>query len=74
MITNEDITEADDIFDTEDFYNYVNMELSLDRHDDGPESAIINKRLKYKDGIPILIASDNPILDTSMYEVEYSGG
>ena len=74
MITNEDIPEADDIFDPEEFDNYVNMELALDRHDDGPEFARVNKRLKDKDGIPIGIAADNPILDTRMYEVEYADG
>ena len=68
------ILEADDIFDPEEFDNYVNMELALDRHDDGPEFAKANKRLKDKDGIPIGIAADNPILDTRMYKVEYAGG
>ena len=34
VITNEDIPEADNIFDPEEFYNYFNMELALDRHDD----------------------------------------
>ena len=48
VITNEDILEADDIFDPEEFDNYVNTELALDRHDDGPELARINKRLKKK--------------------------
>ena len=74
VITNEDILEADDIFDPEEFYNYVNMELALDRHDDGPEFARFKKRLKDKDGITIGIAADNPILDTRMYEVEYADG
>ena len=50
------------------------MELALDRHDDGPEFSRVNKRLKDKDGIPIGIAADNPILDTRMYEVEYADG
>ena len=50
------------------------MELALDRHDDGPEFARVNKRLKDKDGRPIVIAADNPILDTRMYEVEYADG
>ena len=66
MITNEDIAEADDIFDPEEFDNCVNMELALDRHDDRPGFARFNKRLKEKDGIPIGIAADNPILDTRM--------
>ena len=69
VITNEDILEADDIFDPEEFDNYVIMELALDRHDGGPEFARVNKTLKEKDSRPIGIAADNPILDTRMYKV-----
>ena len=43
MITNEDIPEAGDIFDPEEVDNYVNIELALDRHDDGPEFARVKK-------------------------------
>ena len=50
------------------------MELALDRHENGPEFARVNKRLKGKDGITIGIAADNKILDTRMYKVEYSDG
>ena len=50
------------------------MELALDSHDDGPEFSIFNKRSNDKYGRPIGIASDNPILDTRMYKVEYSDG
>ena len=42
------------------------MELALDRHNNGPEFALFKKRLKNKDGRPIIIAADNPILDTMM--------
>ena len=69
MITNEDILEDDEIFYLEEFDNYVNMELALDRHDNGPEFARFNKRLNHKYGRPIGIAADNKILDTRMYEV-----
>ena len=34
----------------------------------------MTKRLKDKEGRPIGITSDNPILDTRMYEVEYADG
>ena len=74
VTTNEDLQEAGDIFDSEEFDNYVNMELALDRHDDEPEFAIVNKRLKGKDGRMIVIAADNPILDIRMYGVEYADG
>ena len=74
VITNEYIPEDDDIFDPEEFDNYVNMELALDRHNDGPEFTSVKKILKDKYGRPIGIAEDNPILDTRMYEVEYADG
>ena len=73
-ITNDDIPEADEEFDPETFDNYVNMELTMERHYDGPEFSRVTKRLKDKDGLPIGIASENPILDTRMYEVEYTDG
>ena len=50
------------------------MELALDRHNYGPEFARVNKILKDKDGRPIGIAAENPILDTRMYKVEYADG
>ena len=74
VITNDDIPEADDEFDPESFDNYVNMEIAIDRHDDGPEFARVTKLLKEKDGLPIGTATKNPILDTIMYEVEYADG
>ena len=74
VITNEDIPEADDIFDPEEFDNYVNMELALYRHNNGPEFARVNKRLKEKYCRPIGTAAENPILDTRMYKVEYADG
>ena len=67
-------SEANDIFDPEEFNNYVDMELALDRHDNGPEFARVNRRLKEKYGRPIGIAADNLILDTRMYEVECVDG
>ena len=74
VITNGDIPKADDEFDPEIFDNYVNMEISLDQQSDGPEFARVTKRLKEKEGRSIDIASDNPILDTRMYKVEYADG
>ena len=72
MIKNEEITEADDIFDPEEFGNYIKMELAMDRHDDGNEFARVKKRLKDKYGRPIVIAAENPITDTRMHEIEYA--
>ena len=72
VITNDDIPESDDEFDPELFDNYVNMEISIDRNDDGPKFARVTKKLKEKDGLPIGTASENPILDTIIYEVEHA--
>ena len=47
------------------------MELALDRGGEQPEYARVKKRLKDNQGWPIGIASDNQILYTRMYEVEY---
>ena len=71
MITNEDIPEAGDIFDSEEFDNYVNVELAMERHDYGPEFARFNKRLKEKYSRSFRIAADNQILYTRMSKVEY---
>ena len=46
----------------------------MDKHDDGPEFARVNNRLKDKDGRPIGIAADNLILDIRMYRFEYDDG
>ena len=47
------------------------MDLELDWGGKQLEYAIVKKGLKDNQGRPIGIASDNPILDTTMYEVEY---
>ena len=43
----------------------------MERTDDVHEFARVIKRLKDKEGRPIVIASDNLILYTRMYKVEY---
>ena len=68
MIKNEDIPEADNIFDPEEFEDYINMELALNRHDDGHAFARVKNRLEDKDGRPMGIEADSTILYTSMYE------
>ena len=47
------------------------MELELDQGGEQPKYARVKKRLKDNQGRPIIIETDNPILDTRMYEVEY---
>jgi hypothetical protein len=50
------------------------MELALPRDGDGPEFARVKKRLRDKEGNPIGVSHDNPILDTRMFEVEFLDG
>ena len=50
------------------------MEIAIDRHDDVTKFARVTKRLKERDGLPIVTVSENPILDTIMYEVEHADG
>ena len=75
-ISDNKLPEADDAFTPEVFDDtYLNMELVLPRSaPDTPEVAKVVKRLRDKDGRPIGRASDNPILDTRVYEVEYLDG
>ena len=50
------------------------MEVAFPRYGNGPEVARVVKRLREKCGIPIGTASDNPILDSRIYEVDYPDG
>ena len=75
IVSDPKLPEADSDF-TPDVYDdtYLNMELAIARDGDGPEFAKVTKRLRDKDGLPIGRANNNPILDTRMYQVEYSDG
>ena len=73
VVSNSEIKEADEEFtpDTYDDQN-LNKELAVPRGDNpNPQYAKVTKRLRDADGIPIWTANENPILDSSMYEVEY---
>ena len=74
VFDNTDVKEDDDRFTTDSYDNYINMELTFDRGGEQPEYARVKKRLKENKGRPIGIASDNPILYTIIYEVEYQDG
>ena len=50
---------------------YINMEVALSRDTEGPYFARANKCLKDANGLPIVTANENPVLDTRVYEVEY---
>ena len=71
VFDNTDVKEDDDQFTSDSYDNYINMELELDRGGEQPEYTRVKKRLNDNQGRPIGIASDNPILDTRMYEVDY---
>lgn len=75
IVNDDELPEADKEF-TPDVLDdtYLHMELALPRDGDGPEFARVTKRLKDKDGLPIGVANEHPILDTRMYEVEYADG
>jgi hypothetical protein len=75
IVNDPNIPEADKDFTPDVFDDtYLNMELAIPRDSDGPEYARVTKRLKDKDGKPIGMANNNPILDTRLYEVEYPDG
>ena len=72
IINNFNVPEADadfmpDLFDD----TYLNMELVIPRYGDGPNFGKLEKRLRDKDGLPIVISQNNPIMYTIMYKVEY---
>ena len=81
VYSNPEVKEADDVeSDNEDANepaiaeSYLNMEVAIDRGGEQPELARVTKRLRGVDGKPIGRASNNPLTDTRMYEVEYSDG
>lgn len=61
---------------TPDSYDgYLNMEIGMPRGEDGEiEHAVVKRRAYDKDGEPIGIANNNPLLDTRQYEIEYIDG
>ena len=71
----KDIPEADYVFTPEIMDDtYMNMEVALPQDTEGPYFSHFTKRLKDANGLPIGKANENPILDTSVYEVEYVDG
>ena len=74
VFDNTDVKEDDYQFTPDSYDNNIKTELALDRGGEQPKYARVKKQLKDNQGQPIGIASDNPILDTIMYEVEYQDG
>ena len=78
IISDESIPDADDdkaANDTEMFDPYLNMEIDLPRGDDfNLHHARVKRRAVDEDGKPVGRSSNNPILDTRQYEVEFLDG
>lgn len=75
VISDDKLPDADKTFTPDVFDDtYINMELALPRGGGEVKLGRVTKRLRYKDGFPIGTANDNPILDTSVYEVEFPDG
>ena len=70
IISDKDLSEADNSFTPDSYDSYLQMELAFYRGDNSPSFAKVTKRLRDAQGLPIGAANDNPILDTCMYEVE----
>ena len=50
------------------------MELACPCDDKGPQYARVTKQFRGVISLPVGTASDNPIQDTTLYEVEYQDG
>ena len=69
------IPEAENVFTPEIMHDtYMNMEVALPRDTEGPDFARVTKHLKDANGLTIVTANENPILDTRVYKVEYVDG
>ena len=61
------IPEADNVFTPEIMDDtYMNMEVELPRYIEGPDFSSFTKRLKDANGLPIVTANENPVLDMLM--------
>ena len=75
VISDNEVKNADETFTLDVYDTYLNMELAIPQGDSlEPRLARVTKRLKDANGLPIGLASENPILDTRMYEVQYHDG
>ena len=79
VIDDKDVPHADDIkHEPElhlDYDNYINMDIGLPRGDDGNVMrATVKRRAVDVDGKPISRPSNNPIIDTRLYDVEFLDG
>ena len=73
VYNNPEVPEQDS-FTPDSFDPHIGMQVLLDRGGNEPELARVTKRMRDDEGNPIGIAHENPIVDTRMYEIEYSDG
>ena len=72
-INNELIKDVDEYFEAND--DYMNMEIGLQRGEHGDiQKGIVKKRAVDINGVPIGIPSNNPLMDTRQYEIEFNDG
>lgn len=77
VINSDDVIEADDLKPSEFGKDdpFLNMELGLRRaEDDGLVHAVVKRRAVDDEGKPIGRPSNNPIMDSRAYEVEFIDG
>ena len=76
VIQNKDIGEAEqiDIAEIGETDAYLDMELGIQREEEGIHHARVKRRALDNEGKPIGVANNNPILDSRLYEVEYIDG
>ena len=75
VVSNNELKEADETFTPDVYDTYLNMELAIPQEDSlEPRLARVTKQLKDANGLPIGLANENPILDMTMYKVEYLDG
>ena len=77
-VSDERIAEADGDF-TPDIFDdtYLNKEIAIPRgagYSEDVQYGKVTKRLRDAEGRPIGVASDNPMMDTREYEVEFLDG
>ena len=66
---------ADNVFTPETTDDtYMNMEVALPRDTERPDFACVTKCIKDTNCLPIGTANENPLWDTTVYEVEYVDG
>ena len=73
VYNDRNVPEANNFTDEVPEYIYLNMEVALPRDGEGPSFSKVTGHLCDANGMPIVTANENTILDTCVYEVYYLG-